>query len=227
VLDVGCGCGATTLAAARAVAPGGHATGVDLSAPMLDVARDRARRQGIANASFAQCDVQAGAPTNADLVVGRFGTMFFSDPVLAFTHLRGALAPGGRLCLATWQPLIANEWLTVPGAALLPFATSAPAEGGGPGMFAQSEPDVVRDILGTAGFSHVDLEPVTVPLHLGATVEDALEHLVDSGPGRAVLAAVPEDRQHAALDAVRAVLRERATAEGIALGGAVWIIRAG
>jgi ubiquinone/menaquinone biosynthesis C-methylase UbiE len=226
VLDVGCGCGATTLAAARAVETSGHATGVDLSAPMLAVARERAGREGITNTTFVQADVQAGAPVAADVLIGRFGTMFFSDPVLAFSHLREALAPEGRMCLATWQPLAANEWLAVPGAALLPFATLQTSDAEGPGMFAQADAESVRSTLHAAGFAHVELEPVTVSLRLGGTVEEGLEHLVDSGPGRATLAAVPEDRRPAALDAVRGALADRARDDGVFLGGGIWLVRA-
>jgi SAM-dependent methyltransferase len=226
VLDVGCGCGATTLASARAVTGAGHATGVDLSAPMLEVARERARQAGLENTTFRQLDVQTGALASADLVVSRFGTMFFSDPQLAFSHLRRALAGNGRMCLATWQPLAENEWLTVPGAALLAFATVPAGDDTGPGMFSQAEPDAVRATLHAAGFTQVDLDAVTVPLPLGRTVDDAVDHLVDSGPGRAVLATITEEHRPAALDAVRSVLAERATGDGVELGGAIWIVRA-
>jgi ubiquinone/menaquinone biosynthesis C-methylase UbiE len=226
VLDVGCGCGATTLAAAHAVETSGHANGIDLSAPMLAVARERARRENVTNATFVQADAQAGAPAAADLVISRFGTMFFSDPVLAFSHLRDALAGHGRMCLVTWQPLVANEWLTVPGAALLPFATLPPSDTEGPGMFSQADPEAVRTTLHAAGFAAVEIDPVTVSMRLGGTVDEAVEHLVDSGPGRAVLATVPDDRRPAALDAVRGALVDRTTADGVVLGGGIWVVRA-
>jgi ubiquinone/menaquinone biosynthesis C-methylase UbiE len=226
VLDVGCGCGATTLASARAVTGAGHATGVDLSAPMLAVARERARRAALDNTTFLQLDAQSGPIAPADLVISRFGTMFFSDPELAFSHLRRALDGNGRMCLATWQPLAVNEWLTVPGAALLRFATLPDGDATRAGMFSQAEPEVVRATLHAAGFTRVDLDAVTVPLRLGGTIEEAIEHLVDSGPGRAALDAVPRGHRPAALDAVRAVLDERASPDGVELNGAIWIVGA-
>jgi hypothetical protein len=93
-------------------------------------------------------------------------------------------------------------------------------------MFAQADPGTVRSTLHAAGFAHVELEPVTVPLRLGGTAEEGLEHLVDSGPGRATLAAVPEDRRPAALDAVRDALADRARDDGVFLGGGIWLVRA-
>jgi ubiquinone/menaquinone biosynthesis C-methylase UbiE len=111
VLDVGCGTGATTLAAAARVAPGGHAVGVDLSPPMLSLARDRAGRQGIENVSFVEDDAQIAdfQPGEFDAAVSRFGVMFFADPAAAFANIRGAMRTGGRLAFACWQDLAHNE----------------------------------------------------------------------------------------------------------------------
>jgi ubiquinone/menaquinone biosynthesis C-methylase UbiE len=228
VLDVGCGCGATTLHAAGAVGDRGRATGIDLSEPMLAVARDRADRARLTNVAFVQGDVQTGGLElhETNLVISRFGTMFFSEPTTAFANVRHVLAGDGRLCIATWQPLEANDWLTVPGAALLPYAELPEQEPAAPGMFAQADPETVRTTLAAAGFHRVDLEPVTVSLPLGPTVDDALEHLADSGPGRAVLDAIPDEQRPAALDDVRAALAEHATETGVRLHAAIWIVRA-
>src|SRR3954470_23783743 len=118
VLDVGCGTGATTIAAAR-LASGGVTTGIDISGPMIEGARRRAAREGVPNVAFEVCDAQAEPiPTRPDLLVSRFGVMFFDDPVVAFTNLRGAIAPGGRMAFVCWQPLFVNEWMTVPALAV-------------------------------------------------------------------------------------------------------------
>src|SRR5579862_4133640 len=119
VLDVGCGCGGTTLAAARAIAPG-QAVGLDISGPMLARARASAAAAGLGNAVFQQGDAQVHPlePGRFDAVISRFGTMFFADPVAAFANIRSATRPGGRLAFACWQPLAAQQWLLVPGAAL-------------------------------------------------------------------------------------------------------------
>jgi SAM-dependent methyltransferase len=227
VLDVGCGCGATTLAAADAVGPGGRAVGVDLSEPMLAVARARAEAAGRVNVEFVQADAQVhplGA-ADVDVAVSRFGTMFFGDPSAAFANIGRALRPGGRLCIATWQPLVANDWLMAPGAVLLSFGT-LPEPGTGPGMFAQSDPAAVASVLAAAGFDQVDVTAHTVPLLLGADPAEAAALLAESGPGRATLETVPEADRPAALEAVRAVLAEHVTPAGVQLDGAVLVTTA-
>jgi SAM-dependent methyltransferase len=228
VLDVGCGCATTTLAAARAVGPDGGACGIDLSAPMLDVARQRSETAGLANVEFVQGDAQTHRFTSTfDVAISRFGTMFFADPDAAFAHIARALRPRGRLCLATWQPLVANDWLTIPGAALqrygeLPETVAAD----GPGMFGQSDPATVTARLRAAGYRNVELTPRTLTLLLGDDVDDATAYLASSGVGRAVLETVPDDQRPAALDAVRAVLAEHDGDDGVHLDGAIWIITA-
>jgi ubiquinone/menaquinone biosynthesis C-methylase UbiE len=227
VLDVGCGCGATTLAAAHAVTPG-TVTGIDLSQPMLDVARRRAAARGLDNVSFVHGDAQTHDPGTSrfDVAVSRFGTMFFVDPVAAFANIASGLVPRGRICLATWQPLVANQWLTVPGAALLRYGSIPDTEDAAPGMFAQSEPDLVRLVLADAGYRDIDLQPVEVALTLGAEPDEAAEYLADSGPGRAVLATIPNHDKPAALDAVRTALAPHTDQHGVHLAARIWIITA-
>ena len=141
VVDIGCGCGATTLAAARAVGSAGSAYGIDLSEPMLGVARRRAETSGLSNITLVQGDVQIHRfPARFDAAISRFGTMFFADQTAALANIRRGLRPRGRLCLATWRPLVANDWLTIPGAALLRYGSLPGAEASGRGMFAQPTP---------------------------------------------------------------------------------------
>jgi ubiquinone/menaquinone biosynthesis C-methylase UbiE len=226
VLDLGCGCGVTTLAAARLVGGSGAATGVDLSEPMLEVARRRAADEGLDQARFLQADVQtADLPGDADLVIGRFGTMFYADPIAAFANVARSMSTGGRLCLATWQPLLDNEWIVVPGGVLLRFG-SMPDAGRGPGMFAQSDPEVVTDVLESAGFASLVITPVAVELQFGDDVDAAIEHLTDSGPARAVLDTVPEGHRDSALAALAEALTAHAGPDGVRLGAGIWLIEA-
>jgi ubiquinone/menaquinone biosynthesis C-methylase UbiE len=229
VLDIGCGCGATTLAAARLVAPEGVVTGIDLSAPMLAVAERRARGAGIVDVAWVQGDGQTHRfdAGSLDVAISRFGTMFFADPNAAFANIASALREGGRLCVATWQPLVANDWLTVPGAALLRFATlPTPGDDGSPGMFAQSDPDTVTAVLAAAGYVAIELRPTRVVLTLGADRSEATEYLTESGVGRAALATVPDDERPEALDAVGHALEAHTDDTGVHLGAAIWIITA-
>ncbi len=152
--------------------------------------------------------------------------MFFADPVAAFANIGTALRPQGRLCLATWQPLAANDWLTIPGAALLRYGTIPESATNGPGMFGQSDPETVRRTLHESGYRNVELTPMTVMLALGDTVEDATDYLASSGVGRAVIETVPAEQREIAIDAVRTVLADHTDGDGVRLDGAIWIIRA-
>lgn len=227
VLDVGCGCGATTLAAAEAVGSTGAAQGVDLSEPMLEVARRRREDAGATNVTFTLADAQTHPfePVH-DVVVSRFGTMFFDDPTAAFTNIATGLRPGGRLCIATWQPLLANDWLTIPGAELLRYGTFPDTSSGGPGMFAQSDPAVITGTLDAAGYADITVQAVDVMLRLGDDARDATEHLAEMGTGRAVLATIAEQDRAAALAAVTAVLADHVGPDGVQLSGGILLTTA-
>ena len=229
VLDVGSGCGATTLAAAALIGRTGHATGLDLSGPMLEVARGRARASDATNATFTQGDAQSHAYDEAsfDLVISRFGTMFFADAVAAFTNLRSALRPGGRLTIATWQPLTDNDWLMVPAAALLDHTTAPATSTDGPGMFAQSDPELVHATLAAAGLSDIVVTAVEVTFTLGPTLDAAVDYLADTGPGRLLLDTIPEGpAREAALSDVRASLVDHTKDGHVVLAGGIWITTA-
>ena len=228
VIDVGCGCGVTTLRAAEAVAPDGSVYGIDVTEPMLAIARRRLDASGLMNVTLVQGDAQAYSfPSTFDVAISRFGTMFFDDPVAAFANIGRGLGAGGRVCFATWQPLEANDWLAVPGAALLRWITIPDFSEGGPGMFAQSDADTITAVLRDAGYTGIELDPARVTLSLGRDTEEAAERLADTGVGRAALDAVAEADRPAALAAVRAALAGFADGEGtVRLGAAIWIIRA-
>ena len=227
VLDIGCGCGATTLAAARGVGPLGSVLGVDISEPMLGVARQRVVDAGHANVTVLQADAQTHRfKFRHDVAISRFGTMFFDDPVAAFSNIAKAIRDGGRLCIATWQPLSANDWLTIPGAALLRYGSIPDSTGAGPGMFAQSDPHVVREVLTAAGYRSIDLRAITAPLLLGANAHEAAAHLADTGVGRAVLDTVAAHDRSRALAAVTEVLSDYTSDNGVQLNAAIWITTA-
>jgi SAM-dependent methyltransferase len=228
VLDLGCGCGATTLGAARAVGPTGSVVGVDISEVMLNVATRRIAETGPANVALLAADAQTHPfePGRYDIAISRFGTMFFHDPAAAFANIAGALRPGGRLYIATWQPLVANDWLTIPGAALLDYGRIPDVEHGGPGMFAQSDPAAVAAVLLSAGFTRITSQAKAVPLPLGRDPGEATSYVIDSGVGRAWLATVPDDLQQAALKAVHDALGEHQSADGVVLDGGILLTSA-
>ena len=231
VLDVGCGCGGTTLAAARLIAPG-QAFGIDLSGPMLARARADAEAADLGNAVFEQGDAQVHPfePGRFDAVISRFGTMFFADPVAAFANIRSATRPAGMLVFACWQPLAANQWLLVPGAALAEHVPPPAGfgSGDGPGMFAFSDPDRIRQILAAAGWDDIEItsEHVSILVGGGGSVEDALEFLRTGSMGRMMLAGADAGTVDRAVASVRAALAPYADAEGVRLGAAVWLVQA-
>ena len=114
VLDIGCGAGATTLAMARRLGPGGHCLGLDISRPLIAAARARAATDGLANATFVEGDAQTAALDRGryDAIQSRFGVMFFDDPVAAFANIRRGARPGAVLSFVAWRSPAENEFMT-------------------------------------------------------------------------------------------------------------------
>lgn len=229
VLDVGCGNGDLTLAAARAVGESGSVQGVDLSPAMLSVAGARATAQGLHNVAFAAADAATFRPDPAgfDVVVSRFGVMFFDDPTAAFTHIRSLMEPGGRLVFVCWQDLFANDWMIVPGAAVaevlpLPFGDDPTA----PGPFAYADADRITAILTAAGFTAPTTSSATANLWMGDTASDAADFLRTTGLGRAVFADADPHLQDEAMARATASLGSYESPSGVELGGAAWLVTA-
>lgn len=227
-LDIGCGAGALTLMATQAAGAG--ALGVDVSEPLLALARRRAAEANLP-AQFEHADASAFlAAEPADLVISRFGVMFFAEPAAAFANIRRSVRPGGRMVFICWQALQANDWAFAPLQAALPFLSEppAPADPTAPGPFAFQDRDRVATILAEAGWSDVTIDPVEGDLTLpGEDVETSAEFMMQLGPLSRLLAAQDIDPQpvHEAL-ATR--LRAHQTPEGrIAMRSACWLVSAG
>jgi SAM-dependent methyltransferase len=233
VLDVGCGCGATTLSIAEAVGENGRVLAVDISAPMLARARARAAERGLGERiAWRLADAQTAPfePEGADCVFSRFGVMFFDDPVAAFANLRGALRPGGRLTFVCWQARERNPWMTVPAlAAMRHVAFPPPPPADAPGPFAFADVERVRGILDDAGFSEVDCSGLETALRVGGgSLDDAVELMVSVGPvGAALREAKATDTQRArVIEAVREALASFETPRGLEAPAAAWIVTA-
>ncbi|SET40831.1 class I SAM-dependent methyltransferase [Geodermatophilus poikilotrophus] len=227
VLDVGCGAGVSTRAAARA-APDGHVTGIDVSGPLLAEARRRSAAAGLANTTFVQGDAQVHPfePAAFDVAVSRFGAMFFGDPVVAFGNVARALRPGGRLAVLSWQPLARNEWLLVLRRTLAAGRPLPDPPDDAPGPFGLADPDHVRRVLAAAGFGSVSVADVPGVVRLGADAEDAFDFVSGLGMTRGLLGGLDDDVRRAALDELRAALTEHATPDGVLLGAAAWLTTA-
>lgn len=229
VMDIGCGCGATTLELARRVAPTGTAVGVDISTPMLDRAKQNARDAGQANLEFLNADAQTcDFPSeSSDLLFSRFGVMFFADPLWAFRNMFRALRPGARLAFVCWQSLQKNPWLWIPiVAASRHLAFRASSSGAnGPAPFSFADPDRVRKILATAGFTDITLQDRDHTMPLG-DLDNAANFLLRLSPISSRSAqAVPEARERV-IAAVRESLTQCNTDRGVMIGSSVWIVTA-
>lgn len=227
ILDIGCGCGQTTLDLARRVGASGYVMGVDVSQPMLNVARQAATRLGLANLELKLLDAQEGALAGLDMdaAYSRFGVMFFADPVKAFLNVRSALRMGGRLNFVCWRDLRDNPWMRDPMEAARPLLPpQPPVDPLAPGPYALANPARTHGILTDAGFDEISIEPYDA-LVGGGDLESTLRLSLRVGPLGSVLRDRPE-LTPAVRQAVADVLARYETAQGIRMPAAVWVVSA-
>jgi SAM-dependent methyltransferase len=223
VLDVGCGTGSTTVALARRVE---DVIGVDHSAPMIEAARARAERAGVA-ARFVQGDAQthAFAPAGFDTVISRFGVMFFADPVAAFANLHRAVQPGGHMRFAAWRSAAENPFMiAAEGAAapLLPgLAARKPDE---PGQFGFADRGRIFSVLKDSGWAAVDIQPVDVGCRFAAT--ELENYLACMGPVGRALQLADDTIRLRVIDAVRPAFDTFVQGEDACFTAACWMVNA-
>lgn len=224
VIDVGCGCGSTSIELMRR---GARVFGVDVSGPMLALAKQRAA--GLEGIAFKRADasVQPLTPDH-ELVFSRFGVMFFADPVAAFRNLRTGLGPDGRLCFVCWQAMSDNAWMSTAGQAVMAFLSKPPAppDPRAPGPFAFADRAYLRGILESAGFGSIGIEDFRTTLHVGDDLEQAMTFQSDIGPVARALAELEGEIRDRALAAAREALARHLTPSGVDLGAACWIVTA-
>jgi SAM-dependent methyltransferase len=220
VLDIGCGNGGTTRAAA-AVAR--SVTGIDLSSQMIAYARSRS-----ADVTFIQGDAQV-YPFEAasfDVAISRQGAMFFLDPVAAFSNIGRALRPSGRIAILAWQSFQENEWLSALREAVAMGRDHPLPPVGAPGPFGLADPDRDREILIEAGYENVAVEDVREQIVAGTDADDAYEWVSTIGPVRALLEGLGAAERSAALQNLRTLLDAHVTGEGVVFGSRSWLISA-
>ncbi|MDO8391185.1 MAG: class I SAM-dependent methyltransferase [Actinomycetota bacterium] len=229
VVDVGCGTGATT------VDLGGLAQevlGVDLSVPMLAMARQRVAAVRATNVNFAEVDVQAApfTDTQFDVAFSRFGVMFFSDPVRAFTHIRQSLIPGGRLGFVCFGDVGDNPFMLVPVMAAAAHLPMPPMPGPtAPGPFSLADVDRTTGILAAAGFSDVTILPGPDSVTLGSAddLSAVAQRTVEQNPmsGAGMMAATPAARA-AAVAAAAEALAAHVAHDNVVLAARTWVVTA-
>jgi SAM-dependent methyltransferase len=227
VLDIGCGTGQTTRDAARS-ATAGSALGVDLSRPMVDRARQLSEEEGVPNVTFELADVQVHPFEPRVFTVGlsRFGTMFFADPIAAFTNIGRALQPGARLVQLVWQAHDRQEWTSAIREALTGRDSQMAPAGIGHAAFSLADPTVAAGVLTAAGFTAVDITEVREPVYYGPDAASARDAL--SGLGMAEDSIADQDateRAHAR-ERLLALLEAHDTGEGVWFDSRAWLVTA-
>ncbi|MGH6797270.1 MAG: class I SAM-dependent methyltransferase [Roseiarcus sp.] len=228
VIDVGCGCGATTIDLAAKVSPGGEVLGLDISGPMLARARERAQHLPI-RFELADATVYDFEPRRADLAVSRFGVMFFADPAHSFANLRKGLKPGGRLAFACWREAKQNPFFVLPLREAGKHAPPLPEiDPEAPGPFAFAAEARVRRILTDAGYADIALEPQDLELDIavGRGLDAAVNAAMTVGPTSRMLAGQSEAVRAAATADIRKALAAHARGDTVPLGAAIWVVTA-
>ena len=229
VIDVGCGCGATTIDFAARVGPSGEVLGLDISEPMLARARERAAQNLVVRFERADATVYDFEPNGGDLAASRFGVMFFADPAKSFANLRKGLKPGGRLVFACWREPKQNPWLILPLREAAKHAPPLPETNPeDPGPFAFANEARVRRILSDAGFADIILEPHDLELDIavGRGLDTAVRAAMTIGPTSRMLDGQSEAVRAAATADIRKALAAQARGDSVPLGAAIWMVTA-
>jgi len=226
LLDVGCGAGATTLAAARKLGTGAQCVGLDVSEPMIAAARARAEREA-APVRFVLADAQTYpfTPGGFDIIVSRFGVMFFEDFVTAFSNLRRATAGRGRLRLLAWRSPEENPFMTVAARAASPLLPNlAPRDPDAPGQFAFGRRDRVKDILDRSGWADIAITPVDVVCAMPES--ELVRYITRLGPIAVPLMQADEDTRARVIHTVRPAFDPYVEGDAVRFTAACWLIEA-
>ncbi|MBB3889384.1 SAM-dependent methyltransferase [Phenylobacterium haematophilum] len=223
VLDIGCGAGATTLAMARRLGSEGLSLGVDISAPLIEIAV----AQATAGAQFVQADAQTYDFDQAtfDAAMSRFGVMFFSDFDAAFANIRRSLKPGAELVFACWRSPADNPMAVIPGRAAAPFLPPSPAADPlAPGRFAFADPERVRGILTRSGWSDIDITRLDTPTPIA--LDDLVTLSLRMGPVAAALREADEATRGKVREAVENALEAEAVDGVVPMVAGCWLVTA-
>jgi ubiquinone/menaquinone biosynthesis C-methylase UbiE len=229
VIDIGCGCGATSFELARRVGANGRVIGIDISAPMLERARALTPPGAPVEFVLADATVHPFVPHSADLLFSRFGVMFFAEPAVSFANMRKALRPSGRLVFACWRTPRDNPWMMFGLREAYKHVPKLPELGPeDPGPFSFSKEERVHRILDEAGFTGIAMERVDLQLDIatGGGLESALETTLAIGPTSRALEDQPPEKVAAVTEAIRAALAAHVKGSAVPLGGSIWIVTA-
>ncbi len=226
VLDVGCGTGGTTLAIARLLGAQGRCVGIDLSEPMITAARARAEREGT-SATFIRADAQSHAfePASFDMIVSRFGVMFFDDPVAAFANLRRVARDGAALRFVAWRSPSENPFMTTAERAAAPLLPNLPARRpDAPGQFAFADRCRISSILEDSGWAEIDVGPIDVACTLPE--QELVRYLTRLGPLGRILHEADDRTRAQVIETVRAAFEPFVHGAEVRFTAACWWVGA-
>jgi SAM-dependent methyltransferase len=224
VIDVGCGTGETTREGAR-LAMSGNVLGIDITERSIERARACAATEGLQNVRFEHGDAQMHGflSRSFDLVMSRYGTMFFADPVGAFRNLHSALSPEGRLAMMVWQPHEKNEWSMAIEEALTPHFL--PQEGGRQ-HFSLGDPSVIHRVLNASGFFKVKVDEAHEPVYYGPDVETAVDWVRGFRFVDELLRRLDSAAAASVLKNLRTIMSRHVSDDGVWFDAREWIVTA-
>ena len=230
VLDIGCGCGATTLEIAKKVSEG-TVTGLDISVPMLNKAESEASIQGIANVDFKVVDVQVDqlASEKYDYVYSRFGVMFFDDPYEAFKNIFSSIKEGGELSFVCWQDPSLNPWQSLSVQVIRGYLDMPSPPPRSPGPFAFHEKDYVKEILEKSGFSDISFDDnqEDITMFSGKSLQEASEDYLAINPVvTEMLKDSPDDLKAEIVESLKEAFSEFHKGDGLVFPSATWVVSA-
>jgi SAM-dependent methyltransferase len=233
VLDIGCGFGDTTRQLGDLVGPSGSALGVDAATRFIVAAREETGESGPENVRFEIADVQTQPfHDEFDYAFSRFGTMFFASPVAALRHVREALVPGGRLCMVVWRRKLDNPWMQRAEVAVERWVTEdedSDEPTCGPGPFSMANADTTSDIVLGAGFEDVTLDRSDTSMRIGDDLAEATAYVMALGPAAEIIRLAGDNAEALRpeiTNAVREVLAEYDTGDGVYAPMSTWIVSA-
>lgn len=229
IVDIGCGCGAIAIALAEKIGPEGHVLGVDVSAPMLQRARQVAPKGAPVDFMLADATIYPFEPTSADLLVSRFGVMFFAEPAVSFANMRKVLRPSGRLTFVCWREPRENPWLMTPLQAVYQHVPKLPQLGPeDPGPFSFASEPRVRRILSKAGFSGIAMKPhdLALDVAIGRGLDAAVESALEIGPASRALEGQSAELREASKRSIHEALAPFTKGQSVSLPAAIWIVTA-
>lgn len=218
IVDVGCGAGQTVLQLAERVGSGGEVIGVDIARLLIE--RARLRAAGLRQVRFIECDAtHIPLPERSvDAIFSRFGVMAFADPIAAFSNFHRLLKQSGRMAFVCWRSLAENEL------DILPLRAAGMENRADPTPFRFADPNFLRDVLQTAGFSQIVIEPFDLPVSSGG-LDETLSVLLRVGPLGKIVREHPELRETVEPQ-LRTALESRVILGRVSLNAAIWVVAA-